>query len=172
MDLYDCEVDPGQQVVVTPGATEAIYCAISAVVHAGDEVIVFDPSYDTYEPGVTLNGGVTRHIDLHYPDFAIDWQKVRETKGMMVNWLNGASCHYEHLTPLFFELIDYVKAEGHMGRDWYFPNGWGAECVNVWSHPRFRDYVEEFGFVEYWRKIEAWPPACRPERDSFTCGTQ
>jgi TolB-like protein len=97
--------------------------------------------------------------------------KVRETEGMMVNWLNGTSCNYKHLTPLFFELIDYVKAEGHIGRDWYFPNGWGAECVNVWSHPRFRDYVEEFGFIEYWRKIDAWPPACRSEGDSFTCGS-
>jgi methionine aminotransferase len=49
------------------------------MVHPGDEVIVFDPAYDSYEPGVTLNGGVTRHIPLQYPDFAIDWQQVRDT---------------------------------------------------------------------------------------------
>lgn len=96
--------------------------------------------------------------------------RVRETQGFGVNWLNGSSCNFEHLTPLFFELLEYVKAEGHMGRDWYFPNSWGEDCVNVWSDPRFRDYVEEFGFVEYWRKLDAWPPACRPEGDSFTCG--
>lgn len=78
-DLYGCEIDPDLEVVITPGATEAIFCAITAVVHARDEVIVFDPAYDTYEPGVSLNGGVTRHIPLTYPDFRIDWQQVRET---------------------------------------------------------------------------------------------
>ena len=79
LDLYDCQVNPDQQVVVTPGATEALFCAITAAVHPGDEVIVFDPAYDTYEPGITLNGGVTKHIALHYPEFRIDWQQVRDT---------------------------------------------------------------------------------------------
>ncbi len=79
LDLYACEIDPDSEVVVTPGATEALFCAITAVVHPGDEVIVFDPAYDTYEPGVTLNGGITKHISLNYPDFAIDWQQVRDT---------------------------------------------------------------------------------------------
>jgi methionine aminotransferase len=76
LDLYGCRIDPDMQVTVTPGATEAIFCAVSAVVHPGDEVIVFDPAYDTYDPCVTLNGGVTRHIPLPYPDFSIDWQRV------------------------------------------------------------------------------------------------
>lgn len=79
LDLYGCKVNPDSEVVVTPGATEAIFCAITAVVHPGDEVIIFDPAYDTYEPSVTLNGGVSRHIALQYPDFAIDWQQVRDT---------------------------------------------------------------------------------------------
>lgn len=78
LDLYGCKVSPDHEVVVTPGATEAIFCAITAVVHPGDEVIIFDPAYDTYEPSVLLNGGVTRHIALLYPDFAIDWQQVRD----------------------------------------------------------------------------------------------
>ena len=77
--LYNHTVDPDSEVVVTPGATQALYCAITAVIHPGDEVIVFDPSYDTYEPNVTLNGGITRHISLYYPDFEIDWQQVRDT---------------------------------------------------------------------------------------------
>ncbi len=79
LDLYGCHIDPDSEVTVTPGATEAIFCAITAVVHPGDEVIVFDPAYDTYEPSVTLNGGRTRHIALHYPDFAIDWQQVKDS---------------------------------------------------------------------------------------------
>jgi methionine aminotransferase len=78
-DLYGCDVDPGSEVAVTPGATEALFCAITAMIHPGDEVIVFDPAYDTYAPGVELNGGTTRHIALHYPDFKIDWQLVRDT---------------------------------------------------------------------------------------------
>jgi len=77
-ELYGCNIDPETQVTVTPGATEALYCAITAVVHPGDEVIVFDPAYDTYEPGISLNGGVTKHISLDYPDFSIDWSRVRD----------------------------------------------------------------------------------------------
>jgi len=79
LDLYGCRIDPGCEVAVTPGATEAIFCAVTAVIHPGDEAIIFDPAYDTYEPSVTLNGGVTKHIALQYPDFAIDWQQVRDT---------------------------------------------------------------------------------------------
>ena len=79
LDLYGCRIDPDMQVTVTPGATEAIYCAVTATIHPGDEVIVFDPAYDTYDPCVSLNGGVTRHIPLSYPDFRIDWQRVADT---------------------------------------------------------------------------------------------
>jgi methionine aminotransferase len=78
-NLYGCAADPERQVVVTPGATEAIYCALTAVIHPGDEVIVFDPAYDTYEPGIRLNGGVARRIPLQSPEFQIDWQRVRDT---------------------------------------------------------------------------------------------
>ena len=78
LDLYGREIDPDTEVCVTPGATEAIFAIITAVVHPGDEVIIFDPAYDCYEPGVTLNGGVTKHINLLYPKFVIDWQQVRD----------------------------------------------------------------------------------------------
>jgi len=77
-ELYGREADPASEITVTPGATEALYCAITAVVHPGDEVIVFDPAYDTYDPAVTLNGGICRHIPMAYPDFKIDWQRVRD----------------------------------------------------------------------------------------------
>jgi len=78
-DLYGRVVDPASEITVTPGATEALFCAITAVVHSRDEVIVFDPAYDTYEPAVTLNGGHCRHIPMAYPDFRIDWQQVRDS---------------------------------------------------------------------------------------------
>jgi methionine aminotransferase len=77
--LYGARVDPMTEVTVTPGATEALFCAISVVVHPGDEAIVFDPAYDTYDPCIRLNGGIAHHIPMVYPDFRIDWQRVADT---------------------------------------------------------------------------------------------
>jgi len=77
--LYGCRVDPEREVVITPGATEAIYCALTATLHPGDEAIVFDPAYDIYEPDIRLNGATARRIPLQAPDFRIDWQRVRDT---------------------------------------------------------------------------------------------
>jgi len=75
---YGVAADPDTEITVVPGATEAIYCAVTACVRAGDEVIVFDPSYDSYEPAITLNGGITRHIALREPDFSVDWAEVED----------------------------------------------------------------------------------------------
>lgn len=74
-------VDVDSEITVCCGATEGLFCAIQAVVRAGDEVIVFDPAYDSYEPAITLAGGVTRHIPLSMYDFdfSIDWQQLRDT---------------------------------------------------------------------------------------------
>jgi methionine transaminase len=67
-----------REVTITPGATQAIFCAIQAVIHPGDEVIVFDPCYDSYEPSVELAGGRCVHVQLGLDDFSIDWQKLSE----------------------------------------------------------------------------------------------
>jgi len=64
---------------VTSGATEALFCAIQAVVRAGDEVVVFDPCYDSYEPAATLAGGRVVHIPLTLPSFAIDWEQLQRS---------------------------------------------------------------------------------------------
>ncbi len=61
---------------VTPGATEALYCAITATVTPGDEVIVFDPAYDSYDPAIELAGGTAVHLPLQAEDFSIDWHRV------------------------------------------------------------------------------------------------
>ncbi len=74
---FGVELDVQQEITVTPGATEALFCAIAALVGVDDEVIVFDPAYDSYVPAVTLAGGRTRHIALKAPDFALDWDQVR-----------------------------------------------------------------------------------------------
>jgi methionine aminotransferase len=75
--LYGAAADPDAEITVTSGATEAIFCAIQAVVGRGDEVIVFDPCYDSYEPSVTLAGGRVVHLPLQLPDFCVDWERLR-----------------------------------------------------------------------------------------------
>ena len=79
--LYGLAPDPTTEVTITSGATEALFCAITAVVRPGDEAIVFDPCYDAYEPAVTLAGGVCRHVPTVAPDFRVDWDRVRDAVG-------------------------------------------------------------------------------------------
>ncbi|WP_435100904.1 methionine aminotransferase [Arhodomonas sp. AD133] len=74
--LYGREVDVNEEITVTSGATEALFDAVQAVVHPGDEVIVLDPAYDAYEPAVELAGGRTVHVPLTSPDFHIDWDRL------------------------------------------------------------------------------------------------
>lgn len=76
--LYGRTLDVDTDITVTSGATEAIFAAIAAIVHAGEEVIVFDPSYDCYEPAIELQGAHAVHIPLLVPSFGIDWQRVRD----------------------------------------------------------------------------------------------
>ncbi len=73
---YNRDSDPVKEITVTSGATEALFAAVSAVVRQGDEVIMFDPSYDSYEPAVLLNQGIPVRIPLTFPDYRIDWEKV------------------------------------------------------------------------------------------------
>lgn len=68
--------DPETEITVTLGATEAIFSAVSALVHPGDDVILFDPSYDSYAPAVILAGGRPIHIATLPPSFGIDWDKL------------------------------------------------------------------------------------------------
>ncbi|NND66691.1 MAG: aminotransferase class I/II-fold pyridoxal phosphate-dependent enzyme [Halioglobus sp.] len=84
------QADPETEITVLPGATEGIFCAIMACINKGDEVIVFDPCYDSYEPSIELAGGHAVHVPLTLPDFRIDWQRVsaavtRRTRMIIVN---------------------------------------------------------------------------------------
>lgn len=90
LKTYNYPVNPETEITISAGATEALYAAIAAFVHPGDEVIVFDPAYDSYNPAIRLNGGVPVHINLRYPNFSIDWEEVRaritsRTRVIMVN---------------------------------------------------------------------------------------
>ncbi|MBX2868020.1 MAG: aminotransferase class I/II-fold pyridoxal phosphate-dependent enzyme [Acidiferrobacterales bacterium] len=72
-------IDPETQITITSGATEALMCSIHAVVSEGDEVIVMDPCYDSYEPAIALAGGKTIHIPLTLPEYRIDWQQLQDS---------------------------------------------------------------------------------------------
>jgi methionine aminotransferase len=68
---------PETEITITPGATEAIYAAITAVVKEGDEVIILEPAYDCYVPAIKLNGGIPVFSKLVYPDYSVDWEEVK-----------------------------------------------------------------------------------------------
>ncbi len=78
--LYGANVDPVTQITVTPGGTYAIYTALTTVLQPGDEVIVFEPAYDSYIPNIVINGAIPVRIDLKFPEYKIDWQQVRRSR--------------------------------------------------------------------------------------------
>jgi methionine aminotransferase len=77
-NYYGHVADPEDEITVTSGATEALFDAVQAVVHAGDEVIVLDPAYDSYEPAVQLAGGRTIHVPLSLPNYEVDWNRFEQ----------------------------------------------------------------------------------------------
>lgn len=88
--LYGRRYDPGSEITITTGATEGLFVALTAFVHPGDEVLLFQPAYDSYTPAVELSGGVPRYATLRYPDYRIDWDEVRRTitprtRGIVLN---------------------------------------------------------------------------------------
>ncbi len=88
--LYGRVYSPEKEITLTAGATQAIYTAITAVVSAGDEVIIFKPAYDCYEPAIKINGGVPVLLQMRGKDFKIDWEEFRnaitsKTKLVIIN---------------------------------------------------------------------------------------
>ena len=93
-DLYAARYDPDTEVTVTSGGTEAIFDAVAAMVHPGDEVIVFEPVYDSYVPAIDVSGGKAIVISPRYPDYRIPWDEVRaavtpRTRTIMINSPNN-----------------------------------------------------------------------------------
>ncbi len=89
-ELYGAKYDPDSEITITAGATQAIYTAISAVIREDDEVIIFEPAYDCYQPAIELNGGKTVYMQLRAPDYTIDWERVKKminhhTKMIIIN---------------------------------------------------------------------------------------
>ncbi len=88
--LYGSTYHPETEITITSGATQAISCIISAFINSNDEVIIFKPAYDCYEPFIELNGGKVIPIQLEYPKYKIDWNLVKQkintkTKMIIIN---------------------------------------------------------------------------------------
>ena len=88
--LYGAKLSADSQITVTPGGTYGIYTALTTILHPGDEVIVFEPAYDSYIPNIVINGAVPVRISLEYPQYSIPWDEVRQkvtgkTKAIIIN---------------------------------------------------------------------------------------
>jgi methionine aminotransferase len=77
-ESHDADYNPDTEINIVAGATQGLYTAISSLVSPGDEVIIFEPAYDSYAPAVEINGGVVRYVEMILPDFRIDWDKVEK----------------------------------------------------------------------------------------------
>jgi methionine aminotransferase len=88
--LYNTNIDPDKEITITPGGTYAIYSAFTSILHPGDEVIVFEPAYDSYIPNIELNGAKAIPVNLVYPDYHINWDEVQKainpaTRAIIIN---------------------------------------------------------------------------------------
>ncbi|NCU03701.1 MAG: aminotransferase class I/II-fold pyridoxal phosphate-dependent enzyme [Chitinophagaceae bacterium] len=88
--LYKTNVNPDTEITITPGGTYAIYSSLTTILQPGDEVILFEPAYDSYIPNIEINGAKAIPLPLTYPDYKIDWDLVRssinaKTKAILIN---------------------------------------------------------------------------------------
>ena len=88
--LYASAANPETDITITPGGTYAIYTAFTTILQPGDEVILFEPAYDSYIPNIEINGGIAIPVQLTFPDYKIDWKEVRNkisanTKAIIIN---------------------------------------------------------------------------------------
>jgi methionine transaminase len=92
--LYQKNINSETEITITPGATYAIYTALTSILRPGDEVIVFEPAYDSYIPNIEINGAKAIRLPLEYPDYKINWNIVKEnisaaTKMIIINSPNN-----------------------------------------------------------------------------------
>ena len=88
--IYATAINPETEITITPGGTYAIFSAFSTIIQPGDEVIIFEPAYDSYIPNITFNGGVVVPIALTYPNYSIPWDTLKsaitkKTKAILIN---------------------------------------------------------------------------------------
>ncbi len=153
--LYRRCVNAETEITITPGATQAIFCAIQAVIRHGDEVIVFDPCYDSYEPSVELAGGTCVHVQLDAENFTIDWQRLNDaitsrTRMIVINSPHNPSgalisaAELDRLAALIVDRDIYILSDEvyeHLVFD-------GAAHASVLAHERLYErafVVSSFG---------------------------
>jgi methionine aminotransferase len=143
---YRVDVNPDSEITITLGATEAIYCAVQALVGPGEEAIVFDPSYDSYDPAVRLAGAKCVHIPLQPPAFRYDWDRVAasindRTRLIMINTPLNPACtvatqsDLDALAALIRDRNIFVMSDEvyeHVVYD-------GRKHASVLSHPELRE---------------------------------
>lgn len=143
---HDAYYDPSHQICVTAGATQGIYTAIQALVHSGNEVIVFTPAYDCYIPAIQMAGGTAIEIPMILPDFKIDWQQVKnsithKTTMVMINTPhNPSGAMLDHADLLELEKIavahDLIVLSDEVYEHITFDNN---EHLSVARYPELRD---------------------------------
>jgi len=115
-EAYQSKINPETDITVTPGGTYAIYTAFTTILQPGDEVILFEPAYDSYIPNIEINGAIAVPIALEYPDYKINWDKVREkittkTKAIIINTPHnpsGSLLTHEDMIELT-EIVSYTN---------------------------------------------------------------
>jgi len=154
-DLYAVSADMEAEITITSGATEALFVAINTLVGNGDEVIVLDPAFDSYDPAIKLAGGHAIHVPLSSGDFSIDWARVHEaittrTKAIIINSPHNPTGSVMSSSDLD-QLADLVSAKDiivisdevyeHMVFD-------GKQHHTIAAHPGLRDrsfVISSFG---------------------------
>jgi len=107
--LYGTNVHPDRSITVTPGGTYAIYTALTACLQPGDEVIVFEPAYDSYIPNIEINGATAVRIPLSFPGYRIDWNLVRKAVGPRTRMIMLNSPHNPTGSVLSSEDMDSLR---------------------------------------------------------------
>lgn len=150
---YQRPTDFETEVTITAGGTEALFSTIAALVKENDEVIVFDPSYDSYNPSIRLNGGVPIHISLKPPHFAIDWELVKHaitprTRLIIINTPHNptgsilckedlkqleAIVQAHNIIVLSDEVYERIIFDGHSHESVLKYPGLAKQCVAVFS---------------------------------------
>jgi methionine transaminase len=108
--LHGGDYDPATEITITAGGTQAIFTAISAVVNANDEVIIFEPAFDCYAPAIKLMGGIVKSLELDPPNYRIPWDMVRKLINSRTRLIILNSPHNPTSTILHQDDIDELSA--------------------------------------------------------------
>jgi methionine aminotransferase len=170
--LYGYNPDPATEVTVTSGATEALNAAITAVVKTGDEVLILEPSYDSYAPVVRLCGGSPIYVSLAPPHFTVDWEQVKRrissrTRLVIINTPHnptGAVMKKEDMDTLanLLEGTDILVVSDEVYEHMVFD---GQQHCSVLQHPHLRKrsfVISSFGKTYHttgWKTGYAVAPA-------------